>query len=261
MLVNAIKLWLCEALLVFTYPAYYYIYTTLSKAGKTSFALLLPVIKLVMKNIIARSVIHLKDEMPEVVVFNVEVFNALFLSYCMLNSPSVWVTLEIMIFDGFMMAFALRDVGNARRCLKELERRIEHESSWDSFRNRGSLSSKSLSARLTTLDRAGLILLSNDIKPKTTSTRSSEAPNAILVSTSLRPAPCLAKSSVKVIAKSFDSIRRLSAERLFGRGRVHPEVNNGGSSPTRYSDKVQRLLYAVEFLLLMNYVEVIIPLV
>ncbi|KAE9116709.1 hypothetical protein PF010_g8867 [Phytophthora fragariae] len=131
-----------------------------------------------------------------------------------------------MIFDGFMMAFALRDVGNARRCLKELERRIEHESSWDSFRNRGSLSSKSLSARLTTLDRAGLILLSNDIKPKTTSTRSSEAPNAILVSTSLRPAPCLAKSSVKVIAKSFDSIRRLSAERLFGRGRVHPEVNN-----------------------------------
>ncbi|KAE9042706.1 hypothetical protein PR002_g3744 [Phytophthora rubi] len=136
MLVNSIKLWMCEALLVFTYPVYYYIFSTLSRKGKTAFALLLPVIKLVMKNIIARSVVHLIDEMPEVVVFNAEVFNALFVSYCMQNSPSVWITLEMMVFDALMMAFSLRGAGNSRRSLKELERRIDHERSWGSFRDR-----------------------------------------------------------------------------------------------------------------------------
>lgn len=65
-------------------------------------------IKLVMKNIIARSVVHLIDEMPEVVVFNAEIFNALFVSYCMQNSPSIWITLEMMIFDALMMAFVTR---------------------------------------------------------------------------------------------------------------------------------------------------------
>ncbi|KAE8986992.1 hypothetical protein PF005_g20393 [Phytophthora fragariae] len=77
MLINSGKLWLCQLLLVFTYPPYFYIFTTLSKGGKTAFALLLPIIKIFMKNILARTVTHLRDEMPEVVVFNCDVFNSL----------------------------------------------------------------------------------------------------------------------------------------------------------------------------------------
>lgn len=34
MVYNAIKLWLCEVLLVFTYLVYYYVFTTLSRRAK-----------------------------------------------------------------------------------------------------------------------------------------------------------------------------------------------------------------------------------
>ncbi|KAJ8578431.1 hypothetical protein ON010_g775 [Phytophthora cinnamomi] len=247
MVVNAIKLWLCEVLLVFTYPVYYYVFTTLSKGGKTAFALLLPVIKLVMKNIIARSVVHLIDEMPEVVVFNAEVFNALFVSYCMQNSPSIWITLEIMIFDVLMMGFALRDAGNARRSLKELERRIEHEKSWDSFRDR---STRRSSTRLTTLDRASMLLY-HSVKPEAAAT--STAPSA--------PNPSGTLTTVHIMTKSFSSIVPTSQKQLLGRVGVHPATTIDDSCPTRYTCKVQQLVYAAEFLLLLNYVEVIIPLV
>ncbi|KAE9330317.1 hypothetical protein PR003_g15330 [Phytophthora rubi] len=246
MLVNSIKLWMCEALLVFTYPVYYYIFSTLSRKGKTAFALLLPVIKLVMKNIIARSVVHLIDEMPEVVVFNAEVFNALFVSYCMQNSPSVWITLEMMVFDALMMAFSLRGAGNSRRSLKELERRIDHERSWGSFRDRANSSTRRSSTRLTTLDRASM-LLHHNFKPEV-------APASGFVS------PAAAKSSGTAV-KSFRSIVPMTSKQLFGRVGVHPATNTDDNSPIRYTRKVQQLVYAAEFLLLLNYVEVIIPLV
>ncbi|KAG3205205.1 hypothetical protein PC129_g22204 [Phytophthora cactorum] len=81
MVFNTIKVWLCEVLLVVTYPLYFYVFTTLSKTGQMFFASLLLVIKLIMWNIFTLTVVHLSDEMPEVVVFNSEVFNALFVSY------------------------------------------------------------------------------------------------------------------------------------------------------------------------------------
>ncbi|KAG6953418.1 hypothetical protein JG688_00012829 [Phytophthora aleatoria] len=81
MVFNTIKVWLCEVLLVVTYPLYFYVFTTLSKTSQMFFASLLPVIKLIMRNIFTLTVVHLSDEMPEVVVFNSEVFNALFVSY------------------------------------------------------------------------------------------------------------------------------------------------------------------------------------
>ncbi|KAE9288673.1 hypothetical protein PF001_g20407 [Phytophthora fragariae] len=253
MLVSSIKLWMCEALLVFTYPVYYYIFSTLSRKGKTAFALLLPVIKLVMKNIIARSVVHLIDEMPEVVVFNAEVFNALFVSYCMQNSPSVWITLEMMVFDALMMAFSLRDAGNSRRSLKELERRIEHERSWGSFLDRASSSTRRSSTRLTTLDRASM-LLHHNFKPEVAPASSLDGFKPVFVS------PAAAKSS-RAAVKSFRSIIPISSKQLFGRAGVHPATNTDDNSPIRYTRKVQQLVYAAEFLLLLNYVEVIVPLV
>ncbi|EGZ07227.1 hypothetical protein PHYSODRAFT_340354 [Phytophthora sojae] len=249
MVYNAIKLWLCEVLLVFTYLVYYYVFTTLSKKGKTAFALLLPVIKLVMKNIIARSVVHLIDEMPEVVVFNAEIFNALFVSYCMQNSPSIWITLEMMIFDALMMAFSLRDAGNSRRSLKELERRIETERSWGSFHS----STRRSSTRLTTLDRASM-LLHYTVKSEVVSPPSVDDHKLAFL------LPAAAKSN-EATAKNFRSIVPISPKLLFGKVGAHPATNTGENPPIRYTRKVQQLVYAAEFLLLLNYVEVIIPLV
>ncbi|KAE9197865.1 hypothetical protein PF004_g19710, partial [Phytophthora fragariae] len=164
MLVNSVKLWMCQVLLVFTYPSYFYIFTMLSKGGKTAFAMLLPFLKVFMKNLFARTVVHLRDEMPEVVVFNVELFNALFVSYCMQNSPSLWITLELMGIDIATMVFSLRGAVSTRRSLKDLERRISQRSSWESLDDRSSSvttrtsTMRRSSTRLTTLDRASMLL-------------------------------------------------------------------------------------------------------
>lgn len=90
MVVNAIKLWMVQVLMVFIYPPYFYAYTTMSKSAQTWFAMLLPVIKVAMRNIYFRTVVHISDELREVINFNIEIFNALFISYCKQNSPSIW---------------------------------------------------------------------------------------------------------------------------------------------------------------------------
>lgn len=55
------------------------------------------------------------------------------------------------------------------------------------------------------------------------------------------------------------------AKIFFGRDKIHPafdaDENGMAKLPVRYTHKVQRLVYAAEFLLLLNYVEVVIPLV
>ncbi|KAE9077023.1 hypothetical protein PF010_g23672 [Phytophthora fragariae] len=253
MLINSGKLWLCQLLLVFTYPPYFYIFTTLSKGGKTAFALLLPIIKIFMKNILARTVTHLRDEMPEVVVFNCDVFNSLFVSYCMQNSPSIWITLEIMAFDVVMMAFSLRDATSSRKYLKSLEQKIAHQ--------------RSLSQKLTTLQRVS-ILLSDGSKPNNTLVSPTTSPTRIapspvlvtgLVGSNRIPSTVVVKP--KTIENVFAPAHNSSPVTPVQRAPILEQVVGGSPRlQSNYIRKVQRLVYAAEFLLLLNYVEVIIPL-
>ncbi|GMF20544.1 unnamed protein product [Phytophthora lilii] len=154
MLANAKNLWGSQILLTITYPTYFYIFTTLSKKGQTVFALLLPVIKLLMKNVYGKTVAHLRDKMPQAVVFNCDVFSALFVSYCMQSSPSIWITLEIIMLDLLMMAISLRGAGSAHRNLKQLEVQIGRKRSWGSLRDRSCTNTKTSSSRLTTNEHA-----------------------------------------------------------------------------------------------------------
>jgi hypothetical protein len=155
MLLNAIKLWMCEVLLVFIYPPYFYVFTTLSSQAQLAFALLLPAIKMLMRNLFSRTILHLTDELPEVVIFNCDVFNALFVAYCMQNSPSIWTTLEIMAVDIVMMGVSLRETEATKRSLKDLERRIEHEIDWDSHQHAAGNKKKRAT---NTLKRASILL-------------------------------------------------------------------------------------------------------
>ncbi|EGZ07225.1 hypothetical protein PHYSODRAFT_340353 [Phytophthora sojae] len=99
MILNATKVWVCDFLLGFIYPPYFYIFTTLSETAQMAFALLLPVIKVATRNLFALTITHLSDEVPEIVVFNCDAFNALFVAYWMQTSPTLRTTLEIMIVD------------------------------------------------------------------------------------------------------------------------------------------------------------------
>ncbi|EGZ21814.1 hypothetical protein PHYSODRAFT_497671, partial [Phytophthora sojae] len=99
-IINTLKTWVGQESLVLIYLTYFYVFTTLPSNAKTPFAMLLPIIKIFMRNVMARTVLHLNDEIPEVVLMNVEMFNSLFMSYCMQNSPSIWTTLGLIAIDG-----------------------------------------------------------------------------------------------------------------------------------------------------------------
>jgi hypothetical protein len=152
MVIDMIKLWLCDTLLALIYPVYFYIFTTLSDQGQTAFSILLPVIKLCMRNLFAHMARHLRDETPEIVVFNPELFNSLFVSYCKQKSPSFMTTALMTIANIVTMAFSLRDIEKARRGFRAIEQQIDKERSWSSFRDR--ISYNITGGRpLTTLER------------------------------------------------------------------------------------------------------------
>ncbi|GAB9471286.1 hypothetical protein Gpo141_00008504 [Globisporangium polare] len=97
--------------MVVLYPAFYSIFANLSPSGQTKFVLLLPVIKLFEKNLLSRFLRNRDDVKPEVVIFNVEIFNALFVSCCMQSSTSLNTNLVIMGIDFLQACVSLHDLG------------------------------------------------------------------------------------------------------------------------------------------------------
>ncbi|ETM41962.1 hypothetical protein L914_12306 [Phytophthora nicotianae] len=123
MLINVIKLWMCQVV-VFIYPPYYFIFTTLSPNGQTAFSMLLPMTKLAMRNIFGRTVVHLSDEVFEVITFNIEIYNAIFISYCMQNSPSFGTNTAALLVQ---LALPLRDVYEATYRIERIARQLGEE--------------------------------------------------------------------------------------------------------------------------------------
>ena len=115
---------MCQYTIECVYTPYYYIFTTLSDRDQTAFALLLPIMKLIMRNFFARTVPHLSDRMPEIIVFNIEAFSAFFVSYCMQKSPSIWTTLELMVVDIVMNILSVCEMEVACHGLQDLEKKI-----------------------------------------------------------------------------------------------------------------------------------------
>ncbi|KUF86827.1 hypothetical protein AM588_10001261 [Phytophthora nicotianae] len=65
LVVTSLKVMVCQEVLVVVYTTYFYVFTTIPASGKTYFALLLPVLKLVFRNAMAKTVGYLSDEVPE----------------------------------------------------------------------------------------------------------------------------------------------------------------------------------------------------
>ncbi|RLN94788.1 hypothetical protein BBJ28_00018680 [Nothophytophthora sp. Chile5] len=89
-----------QQLMAIVYP----IYQALFRAAKNTdyqlpAILLLPVIKLVVKNVTLRCVAHMEDILPETVIFTVDFFNALYLASCMESASSATTMLIMIVTD------------------------------------------------------------------------------------------------------------------------------------------------------------------
>lgn len=101
---------LAQATLVFVYPSFNAIFTSLSLGGQLVALTVLPAVKILIKNIVAWSSAHLEDYIPEIVAFSVDVFNSLYISACMKSAGRVLTTTLVMGFDAFQIGLALRDI-------------------------------------------------------------------------------------------------------------------------------------------------------
>ncbi|RLN50541.1 hypothetical protein BBJ28_00014516 [Nothophytophthora sp. Chile5] len=89
-----------QTLLVLVYPAFSSLFFAVTSTNRIGLVLVLPIIKLLMKNVVAWASSHLEDYVPVIVVFSVEVFNALYVATCMQTANSWLATVVIIAFDG-----------------------------------------------------------------------------------------------------------------------------------------------------------------
>ncbi|KAE8997361.1 hypothetical protein PF011_g15516 [Phytophthora fragariae] len=98
-----------QVALTFIYPLYIFGFTSLSGVSQTAFVLLLPTIKAVGESWISHTLGDENDIKPEVIIFNVEVFNALYVSCAVQNSTSYATTIALMLVDVLHFWFCMTE--------------------------------------------------------------------------------------------------------------------------------------------------------
>jgi len=119
MVLNCLKVFSIQMSLLVVYPVYNYFFQKLRGTEQALFSLVLHIIKIGAKNAIGRYFTHMEDMRPEVVIFNVEVFSALFTSFCMQNATSLLTTLILVVSDFIHACSGLRDLNQMLRELSE----------------------------------------------------------------------------------------------------------------------------------------------
>ncbi|KAL3661764.1 hypothetical protein V7S43_013060 [Phytophthora oleae] len=89
-----------QILMMFVYPAYEVLFRTSQGSDYQFFViLLLPVIKVTIKNIMRRCTMHAEDMVPEAVIFTVDFFNAIYVATCMQTASSILSVVVITLTD------------------------------------------------------------------------------------------------------------------------------------------------------------------
>ncbi|KAL3667585.1 hypothetical protein V7S43_007139 [Phytophthora oleae] len=98
-----------QSIMAVTYAAYGVLFEHMINTNfELPVILLLPVIKVIMKNLVSLPIAHMKDMVPEGVIFTVDFFNSMYLATCMQNTSSISTVATMMTLDFGQTAFALR---------------------------------------------------------------------------------------------------------------------------------------------------------
>lgn len=79
---------LAQVSMTVIYPLYIYVFTSLSGLAQNAFVITLALIKIFLRNWMSRFLRNMDDVKPEVIIFNIEVFNALYVSCSLQSSTS-----------------------------------------------------------------------------------------------------------------------------------------------------------------------------
>ncbi|EGZ18091.1 hypothetical protein PHYSODRAFT_300901 [Phytophthora sojae] len=106
------------------YPAYQIIFAAVNRFVEMLIVSLLPVINVVLKNTLVACGSHLEDNLPELVVFTVDGFSALYSVICMRGTNSLKMVVATVFINVLVMVLSLH--GMNRRSRAERESRSYH---------------------------------------------------------------------------------------------------------------------------------------
>ncbi|KAG2802280.1 hypothetical protein PC116_g23677 [Phytophthora cactorum] len=99
-----------QGVLAIAYPTFSAIFNQLSATQQSIFIFVLPLIKFSVKQVIAKASAHLKECVGLIVVFSVDVCNALYVVVCMQTAISPVTTTVMITSDAFFVLLALRSI-------------------------------------------------------------------------------------------------------------------------------------------------------
>jgi hypothetical protein len=114
----------CQLTLTLVYPMYIFGFTSFTGIYQTVFVIVLPVIKLVAKNWVSHALTGHNDLKPEAVIFNVEVFNALYIANALQVASTQASTITIMAVDVLHLWLSMYDIVDVLNGVNVLMARI-----------------------------------------------------------------------------------------------------------------------------------------
>ncbi|TMW58156.1 hypothetical protein Poli38472_011744 [Pythium oligandrum] len=107
-----------QVLMMFVFPLYFFVFKLLPPRGQPAFTLLIPIIKLGLKNYFNATLKDVDDIKPAFIVFNIDLFSALYVANCLQASQSKTNLAIVMAVDVAQMALSMYEL---RRMMKQIQ--------------------------------------------------------------------------------------------------------------------------------------------
>ncbi|KAF1781344.1 Leucine-rich repeat domain, L domain-like [Phytophthora cactorum] len=254
---------ICQVLLTFVYPAYLYGFIQVQPSNQKFYLVLLPIIKIIAKNWISHFLGNKYDLKPQIMIFNVDVFNALYVSSSMQNSSSISTMLSMIGLDVVQAWVSISDIGHLMKFIRQLQRRIPagHPLESASFieitqqiikedsQAKAHLSLHHYSSALT------ILKFQNQRSVDSVSSVGASTDENSMQSRRVLPVATAGAPLLVAAAETFTSLHQDEASR---RRSIMKDV----FSPRERRLFVQRtaqVLFTTEFVILVEYTEVIVP--
>ncbi|KAF4130262.1 hypothetical protein GN958_ATG20677 [Phytophthora infestans] len=258
-LLNYIVVIACQVVLTFIYPAYLYGFRSVSSTVQTIYVLLLSIIKIATKNWISFFLGTKDDLKPQAVILNIEVFNALYVASSMQNATSISTTMALTLVDFVLAWISIKDVNDFLADITALLNKIppKHPLKTASFM-KVALKMLEEDAQL----RADSALRLFSVRSPGPSSRPSRIRN-------LDPAVEMNFQSSHHIFPTASILPKLPSATFVTAATVAPFKPQTYNKPLRslfstkqrmeYVQRTAQVLFTTEFIILIEFTEVIIP--
>ncbi|GMF09718.1 unnamed protein product [Phytophthora lilii] len=253
-----------QIILISVYAVFNTVFTNIPAKYQPVFALMIPAFKVVQKNILSRILAGRDDTKPQVIILNVEIFNALFISSCMQNSQSIGTSVTLIAVDLLQAAISILDLYRMVSEIKSLMDKLEitsNELIWtaelvlDNYPD-------TANRRPTAIVRNSNAWVTS--KPQRFA-RASLSPNQLLPTMNMEPG----EYKIPVPISRTLSLKKISSIRPSSNGRDAELTSTRTASINKLTSKEHyrllkkalQVLFLTEFMLLIEFTEVLIPVI